>query len=272
MNRNIKLVLSDIDGTLVTKAKSLTAASIDAVAALRQAGIAFAITSGRPPRGMAAISETLQIDTPIAGFNGGVLTSPDLANIIHSHRFPEEDIATTLELLAAHGLDIWVYTRQRWLVRDKSAPHVAHEAMTVGFEPDIIDDFTKDDIGQVIKIVGVSDDAPSMQQAVRAAQSTLGDHVSASRSQPYYLDITNARANKGAVVDFLARHLNIPHTEIATIGDSDNDMKMFARSGLSIAMGNASPTVQTAARCVTASNEHDGFAKAIHQFILGASR
>jgi Cof subfamily protein (haloacid dehalogenase superfamily) len=271
MDRTIKLVLSDIDGTLVTNNKSLTAASIEAVAALRQAGIAIAITSGRPPRGMATISQKLQLSTPIAGFNGGVLTSPDLASIIECHAFPANDIVKTLDLLAAHGLDIWVYTRQRWLVRDKSAPHVAHEATTVGFEPEITEDFMKHDLGHVIKIVGVSDDAPALQRAVLEAQSTLGDHVSASCSQPYYLDITNARANKGAVVDFLSRHLNIPHAQIATIGDSDNDMKMFARSGLSIAMGNASAHVQAAASCVTASNEENGFANAIHQFILGAS-
>jgi Cof subfamily protein (haloacid dehalogenase superfamily) len=266
---SIKLVLSDIDGTLVSKIKLLTPASIEAVAALHQAGIAFAITSGRPPRGMAAISQRLQLTTPIAGFNGGVLNSPDLASVIECHEFPAEDIVTTLDLLSAHGLDIWVYTRQRWLLRDKFSAHVAHEATTVGFEPEIIDDFTKIDLGHVIKIVGVSDDAPAMRRAVVDARGTLGDHVSATCSQPYYLDITNARANKGAVVDFLSRHLSIPHAQIATIGDSDNDMKMFARSGLSIAMGNANRDVQAAATCVTASNEQDGFAMAMNRFILG---
>lgn len=269
MNQNIKLVLSDIDGTLVTSAKTLTDRSIEAVAALHRAGIEFAITSGRPPRGMVTISHTLHLTTPIAGFNGGVLTSPDLATIIEFHEFPANKMSKTFELLEEHGLDIWVYTRERWLVRRKSAPHVAHEAKTVGFDPEIIDDFANHDLGHVIKIVGVSDDASSMQRAALAVQAALGDHASATCSQPYYLDITNARANKGAVVDFLSVRLNIPHAQIATIGDSGNDTKMFARSGLSIAMGNANEPVRAAATYVTASHDQDGFAKAIDQFILG---
>ncbi len=269
MSDDIRLVLTDVDGTLVTNAKQLTEETIAAAAALRRAGIDLAITSGRPPRGMASVSRALALSTPLAGFNGGVMTSPDLASIIAFHEFPEGDIAPTLALLEEHGLDIWVYTRKRWMVRDRSAPHVAREASTVGFEAETVSDFAKLDLGHVIKIVGVSDDADAMAKAEQAAQSKLGDGVSATCSQPYYLDITNARANKGAVVDFLAQRLGISRQHIVTIGDSGNDCTMFARSGRSIAMGNANDRVRAAATYVTASNEQEGWAKAMHQYVLG---
>jgi hydroxymethylpyrimidine pyrophosphatase-like HAD family hydrolase len=105
------------------------------------------------------------------------------------------------------------------------------------------------------------------------AREKFGDHVSAAQSQPYYLDITHPRANKGEVVNYLSAHLGIPGNQFVTIGDMPNDVLMFARSGLSIAMGNASPEVQRAARHVTASNEQEGFAKAMDRFVLrGATR
>ena len=112
------------------------------------------------------------------------------------------------------------------------------------------------------------DDHDTVAAAAARAREVLGDDVSASRSQPYYVDVTHPDANKGAVVRYLSRHYGIPPEEIATIGDMPNDVLMFAHSGLSIAMGNADREVQRAARRVTASNEDDGFAQAVERFIL----
>ncbi len=76
--RKISLVLADVDGTLVTEDKVLTPRAQRAVRALQGAGIRFAITSGRPPRGMSMLFDVLEIDTPIAGFNGGLFTERNL--------------------------------------------------------------------------------------------------------------------------------------------------------------------------------------------------
>ena len=76
--RKISLVLADVDGTLVTEEKILTERARMAVSALQEAGIRFAITSGRPPLGMAMLFDALNIETPIAGFNGGLFVERDL--------------------------------------------------------------------------------------------------------------------------------------------------------------------------------------------------
>jgi hydroxymethylpyrimidine pyrophosphatase-like HAD family hydrolase len=120
----------------------------------------------------------------------------------------------------------------------------------------------------VAKVVGVSDDYDAVQRAVDAVRERFGDHVSAAKSQPYYGDITHPDANKGCVARYLSQTYGIPAAEIATIGDSANDVLMFAHSGLSIAMGNASAEVQRAARRVTTSNEDEGFANAVERFVL----
>jgi Cof subfamily protein (haloacid dehalogenase superfamily) len=262
----IKLVLSDVDGTLVTPDKELTAGSVEAVERLHEAGIHFAVTSGRPPRGMAMLVEPLALATPIAAFNGGLVASPEL-EVLEEHTIPDELVPPALEILGSFGLFTWVYRGNDWLVLDPDGPHVAREAHTVRFEPRVVETF--DGATSVAKIVGVSDDHDAVAVAAAKAREVLGDDVSASRSQPYYVDVTHPKANKGAVVGYLSRRYAVPLEEIATIGDMPNDVLMFAHSGLSIAMGNADREVQRAARRVTGSNEDDGFAHAVERFILG---
>ncbi|MGH9810730.1 MAG: HAD hydrolase family protein, partial [Terriglobia bacterium] len=119
-----------------------------------------------------------------------------------------------------------------------------------------------------VKIVGVSDDYDLVARCEKDAQHALGAKASAARSQPYYLDVTHPDANKGTVVTTLSKLLSVPANEIATIGDMPNDVLMFRKGGLSIAMGNASLEVQAQADLVTDSYDDEGFAKAMERFIL----
>src|ERR1700746_1763623 len=268
--RKISLVLADVDGTLVTEQKVLTEQAQNAVSALRGAGIRFAITSGRPPRGMAMLFDALKLDTPIAGFNGGLFVQPDLT-ILEQKTVPADIASQAIDLMRDHGLDTWVYSGNDWLITKADAPHVARKAWTVKFEPKVVANLTER-LQQVAKIVGVSDDLDKVQRCEAEAQAAFGQHATANRSQPYYLDVTNKNANKGAVVEYLAQHVGVPAEEIATIGDQPNDILMFERSGFSIAMGNASDEVKAQAAVVTASYNDEGFAKAMETFILGSTR
>ena len=262
----IRLVLCDVDGTLVTPDKVLTERSIGAVAALGDAGIRFAVTSGRPPRGMSMLIDPLRLSTPLAAFNGGLIVDPDMTTI--EQRVIRADlVAPIVEALEAFDLSIWIYRGADWLVRDRDGPHVARETRTVAFEPIVVPTFAGL-VDGVAKIVGVSDDHAAVADATEAAHERFGEHVSASRSQPYYLDVTHPDANKGGVVRFLAARYDLPLEQIATIGDMPNDVLMFAHAGLSIAMGNADMGVQRAARRVTTSNADEGFANAVERYVL----
>jgi Cof subfamily protein (haloacid dehalogenase superfamily) len=268
VSTSIRLLLADVDGTLLTPDKVLTERAIAAVQRLRQAGILFAITSGRPPRGMSMLVEPLHLETPIAAFNGGLWARPDMS-IIEQRVIPEAIVAPAIQLLQSARLSVWVYRGADWLVPDLLGPHVDREAQTVRFAPTLVDSF--DHLSQgVAKIVGVSDDHEAVAAAVEVTRERFGDQVSASQSQPYYLDITHPQANKGEVVRHLARTYGTAEEEIATIGDMPNDVLMFAHSGLSIAMGNSGREVHRCARQVTTSNQEEGFATAVERFILGS--
>src|SRR5215467_6597160 len=109
----VSLLIADVDGSLVTKEKLLTPRAQAAVKALDAAGVAFAITSGRPPRGMAMLIEPLALKTPIAGFNGGIFIRPDMS-IIEEHRLTPEAARWALRLILDHGMDAWVYCGNDW--------------------------------------------------------------------------------------------------------------------------------------------------------------
>ncbi|MEK4032055.1 Cof-type HAD-IIB family hydrolase [Methylocystis sp. IM3] len=266
-SRKISLVISDVDGSLLTPEKVLTDHAARAVRALDAAGIAFAIASSRPPRGLAMLVAPLALKTPIAGFNGGVYVRSDMS-LIESHTLDPDVARRIVDLILGEGLDAWVYTPSEWLIRDPNAPHVARETSTVRFDAKVVPKFTDTHLAHAVKIVGVSDNRGRIAACEMKVQAELGESASATRSQPYYLDVTHRQANKGMVVTTLAKNLNIPAAQIAALGDTSNDVLMFRGSGFSIAMGNASAEVKSEASAVTDTNENDGFAKAMEKFIL----
>ncbi len=262
----IRLLLSDVDGTLVTPDKMLTSQTVDAVGQLRDAGILVAIASARPAQGLTMFVEPLGLTTPLAALNGGLIVDEDL-RVLRRHDIAADLVPSIIETLRARGLSVWLYRGLDWFVLDQNGPHVAHEARSCRFAPTQLASFdgVADD---VTKVVGVSDDHVANRDALAALHDDFGPRIIATPSQSYYLDVTHPRATKGDVVRFVAERYAIAPDAIATIGDMPNDVSMFAASGLSIAMGNADLAVQRAADYVTSANDEEGFANAVRSFIL----
>jgi len=261
----IALVVSDVDGTLLTKDKTLTESAMAAVRRLHEAGIAFTITSSRPAIGMRFLIQPLQIKLPVGAFNGGCIIDPDL-NPIELHTIPAPAVQRSLEVLNEFGTDVWLFTWDRWLARDRNGPYVPLEKRAIRADPTIVADFTPY-LASACKVVGSSADAPLLQRCELAMQEALVTQATAVRSQSYYLDVTPPGCDKGTFVKAMASRLEIPKQAIATIGDMRNDLPMFEASGLSIAMGNATDEVKEMATQVTASNEEEGFASAIEMIL-----
>jgi Cof subfamily protein (haloacid dehalogenase superfamily) len=263
---HIAALISDVDGTLVTKAKLLTERARMAVAALRAGAIKFAIVSSRPPRGLQSLIAPLGLTTPLAGFNGGVIANPDLS-IITQHLIPPDVARRAVTLMRARGADVWVFADGEWFLTNPAAPHIDTEERAVQFGPTLVEDFGER-LDAAHKIVAVSTDHAMLAEAEVAVRDEIGDVATVVRSQLYYLDVTHKKANKGDAVLALAGLLRVPLRDVAVIGDGSNDVAMFEIARLSIAMGNAAPEVQARARFITDTNEADGFAKAVERHIL----
>jgi Cof subfamily protein (haloacid dehalogenase superfamily) len=215
---------------------------------------------------MQALVEPLGLTMPMAAFNGGVIVLPDLS-ILDERQLPECLLPALIDIIQAHGLDIFLFRAIDWYVRSLEAPHVSREASTVHRAPVVVPNFDGV-LSGVVKIVGVSEDHPLVEACEAAVRKQFGTQVSAARAQPHYLDVTNPDANKGVVIERLSRYLKIPLERIAVLGDQANDVLMFKKSGLSIAMGNANDEVKGQAHFVTTSYNEEGFANAVEQYIL----
>ena len=257
----IALVVSDVDGTLLTKDKVLTDASRKAVARLHAAGIGFTITSSRPTIGMRFLVEPLGITEPVGPFNGSSIVDPAM-KAIEQHLIPASAVQRSLDLLGQYGVDIWLFTNEHWFTKNPAGEYVPNEKRAIKADPTIIDDFSPY-LSGACKVVGASSDFDLLARCEKEMQKALGAQATAVRSQSYYLDITPPGQNKGTFVQAMARRLGISTGAVATIGDMHNDVAMFEVSGMSFAMGNASDEVKGHARRVTASNEDEGFAKAM---------
>jgi Cof subfamily protein (haloacid dehalogenase superfamily) len=257
----IALVVSDVDGTLLTKDKVLTDGARAAVRKLHEAGIGFTIVSSRPTIGMGFLIEPLSIALPIGAFNGSSIVDAKLRPI-EQHLIVPAAAQRSLDVLKAFGVDIWLFTNERWYTRNPDGEYVPHEKRAIKADPTIIPDFTPY-IGAACKIVGASSDAALLQRCEVAMKEAVGAEATAVRSQTYYLDVTPPGHDKGTFVEAMAKRLGISAAAVATIGDMENDLPMFARSGISFAMGNAADSIKQRATHVTDSNERDGFARAM---------
>ncbi|MFM5884925.1 MAG: Cof-type HAD-IIB family hydrolase [Novosphingobium sp.] len=262
----IKLLICDIDGTMVRHDKSLPEANIVAVRDLVKRGVAVALISARPPEGIVGIARQLGLKGAMGAFNGGTIFQAG-GRELQSYKVPHATAQGLLALYDQPRVTRWLFASGLWLTSNPADPHTPREVLSSGLQPQPTADFAPW-LGKVDKVVAVCDDDPTMDRIEREACELAGVTANVVRSQDYYLDATAPQANKGDGVARLAVEYGVMLEEVAVIGDQANDVPMFRRAALAIAMGQARPAVQAAAQHVAASNEQAGVADAIARFVL----
>jgi Cof subfamily protein (haloacid dehalogenase superfamily) len=263
---SIRLVVSDVDGTLVQPDKSLSPGTIAAAGRLRAAGVTLALVSARPPRGIVPLGEELGGHIMLAGFNGGTILDVH-GKVAAEMLVPAAAAAAAHGLFRARGVFTWVFADNEWLLDDPSGPRIPLERRTVRFQERVVDSLDPY-LDRAGKLVGVSDDYAKLAAVETELQALLGTTANAHRSQDYYLDVTHPDANKGHAVRALAAQLGLGMDEVLVLGDMPNDLAMFDVGAASVAMGNGADVVKQRATWVTARNDEDGWAMAIDRHVL----
>lgn len=264
----LKLLVSDVDGTLVRPDKSLAPVTLEAVSRLHEAGIHFTLISARPPRALQHLVNELGIDVPFGAFNGGNIVSAE-GEVLSRNQVPREAVVKALQGLAGEPVEVWLYADDLWLTMDPNGAYVPKETHTLGYGPTIVESF-EPYMDRVDKIVAASAASERLVELETALSTSLAGLALAVRSQTYYLDVTALSANKGDGLAALAKHVGVSLAQTAAIGDGHNDIAMFNRAGVSIAMGQGAKEVLEQATYITSSNAEDGLAAAIDRFILPA--
>lgn len=263
---DVALVISDIDGTLITSNHEVTEATKAAAAKLFERGIELSLASSRPPRSIVPLADALKLPGPFAAFNGALVVKRDGEVLARSVISPATIAA--VKAIADHlGIGVWLYDELDWWAPWRDA-FVDREEHTSGFSPRI-DGYAERITGDANKLTVVGKPELVARAEERVLAELAGD-VSASRSKPRFLDVTSFGIDKGTVVVRLAGLLDIPTERVAVIGDGPNDVEMFRQAGLSIAMGQGVDDVLKAATHLTTSNDDEGWARGIEQYVLGA--
>ena len=264
--RPIRLLVTDVDGTLVRDDKSLSPAVHEAACRLRDAGIRLAVVSSRATVGLDGLAEALALDTPRAGFNGAVVLEPD-GRVLQELFIPTEICHSVVETFERDGLDPWLFADGRWLLGNPAQPYIEHECRSLGVGFETVRDF-KPFLARTHKLMGVSGDFERVARTEAALAAQHHGTAAIHRSQLFHVDVTNGQANKGAAALLIARSLGVDAAEMACIGDMSNDIPMLQVAGLAIAMANAPDAVRRHAHQIVRSNEEDGWAEAVDRLIL----
>jgi Cof subfamily protein (haloacid dehalogenase superfamily) len=260
----IELVVSDIDGTLITTNHELTRATKAAAVELYYSGIRLCLASSRPPKSIRPFVRELGLRTPYAAFNGALIQLPDGQTLASSSIPPT--ITQRIKLIAGKfGLDVWLYDEKYWYAQ-LHTPFVDREAMTAGFKPQFDSYATL--IKKPMTKLTIAGNPEIVAQVEERVSGEMGQHVTASRSKPRFLDVTAKGWDKGSVMQRLTELLTVKIERTAAIGDGPNDIAMFKQAGMSIAMGQAVDNVKLYAKYTTDSNDDDGWARAMTRYVL----
>ncbi|KXT84953.1 Cof-type HAD-IIB family hydrolase [Streptococcus panodentis] len=271
--RTIRLIISDIDGTILNDRHQVDQKLKDMIPALKELGIPFVLASARSPLGMEPIAQELGLDgNPLACYNGALVIKgdPQRYSTIIEHPLDKKEIRTFLELVKAEfpSVSINLYSGKDWIA-DRLDQWVQMEADITGEQPIIQNALLPvlDVLLPLHKLLLI--DEPAVIQQLHAYLQTLDfPHTAFYLSKDNYLEVTAKHVSKEQALQEIAQYYQTPLEEVMTIGDNFNDIPMLRLAGLGVAMGNAPQGVKQEANVQTYSNNQHGAAEAVENYVL----
>ena len=258
------LVVLDVDGTVLTSAHGVTAATAAQVRRVRAAGVEVLLASSRGPRAMLPVLTALGLTdgAEFVGTQGALTGAYDAAGVLQvSERRPAPVDAARAVVAAATaaGLAVGWYAGDRWLVSHVDAT-IAREARVVADAPEVADLAAQTAGPDKLMVIAPT---PAEVDVLRRLAAALPAELTAQISNPTYLEITHRGVDKASAVARWCARRGIPPSAAVAIGDGPNDLGLFALAGTSVAPANARPEVAAAATWSTRSNDDDGVAWAL---------
>ena len=273
-NHPIRLIISDIDGTILDDQHQVDPNLKDMIPLLSREKIPFVLASARSPLGMEPIARELGLgDNPLACYNGALVIKgdPQAYETIIEHPLDKKEIRTFLELVKTEfpSVSINLYSGKDWIA-NRLDKWVQIEAAITGERPMIQNELIPVLNAQMpVHKLLLIDEAPVIQKLHDYLQTLGFPKTSFYLSKDNYMEVTAKHVSKEQALYEIAQHYQVPLEQVMTIGDNFNDLPMLRLAGLGVAMGNAPEAVKTEAKAVTKSNNEHGVAEAIKEYVLG---
>lgn len=270
-----KLLVLDVDGTLLNDDKQISPRTLAALLKVQQMGVHIVLASGRPTYGILPVAKALELGHYggyILSYNGAQIINAQSGEVLFEKRINPEMIPYLEKKAQKNGFSIFTYTEDRLVTNDANNEHIRREAelnhLKLEEEPEFsiaIDFFP-------CKCMLVSDDEKALVGLEEHWKKRLNGTLDVFRSEPYFLEVVPCSVDKANTLGLLLTMLGIGADEVIAIGDGVCDFSMIQMAGLGVAMGNAQDSVKVCADVVTASNTEDGVALAVEKAILADIR
>ena len=266
---NIKLLVSDIDDTLIGDDLKLSQRTIDTIKKVQDKGVRVAIATGRTHDSAYPYVDQLNLHGPVLSFQGAVIVDTLTKETIRYCPLPYEQAKEVLAFAEEHECYAQYYAMDKMFIEKHCAESDGYISLTK-VPAEEVGAPLKDKLDfDPIKVLLIAD-AEKIGRLYDIAKERFGDSMEIARSKQLYLEFTHPDANKGEAVKILAKRYNIPMEEVMTIGDGLNDIPMIKAAGLGVAIGNAYEATKAVADVIAEPQDEDGAAKAMEQYILNA--
>ena len=267
-----KLLVLDVDGTLLNRENRIAAADIAAVKQVAAAGIRVALCTGRVPQSCRWILRQLGLDGYHVFFDGGLVFNPETGHEVYAVPLAPDLVRETTAMAAAEGLHYDVYSATHFYTQSEDwATEIRRSFFRL--EPTLTDFDTLSRRERLIKGTIVTRTPVERKKAARLQHHFAGRLIFSWTTTPAYpevhfINVIDPAVNKGTALQSLCEFIGVTPAQVVAIGDGENDIALLQRAGLAIAMGDSNPSLQSCAHAVTLNVENAGVAKALHRFVL----
>ncbi|GHA49563.1 sugar-phosphatase [Photobacterium aphoticum] len=265
-----KLVALDMDGTLLNSQKAISPRTKQAIHAAREQGVHVVLASGRPLEGMTKYLDELEMrgeNDYVLSYNASLVQRIASKTVIRKQIMTGLDAKNIASLANDFGTFVHAFSPERGLITPQNNPYTQHESEINDVAVTEVDFSTLSDDEEIIKVMMIAD-PEVLSAAIAQLPASLYEQYTVVQSAPFFLELMNPNSNKGTGVAMLAEHLGLSAENVICMGDAGNDHHMIAYAGLGVAMGNATDDIKAIANHITDTNDNDGVAKVIEQFIL----
>lgn len=260
----IKLVVTDIDGTIYTPQTGIKESVKECIRDLDKNGIHVAIATGRPYASAKTVADKIGIKCPLICYQGGLINS--YAGDILDAKYLNPDIAREIiKDCKKRNIHLNVYVEDKLYVEDDDE-YIKDYIGDKGIDYYKIDSFDELNFDKLNKLLAIRYDESFIDNLIAELQNKY-PQIYVVKSFKYFCEIADKQATKGNAIRFLANKYGITTDEVMAIGDQNNDIEMVTTAKYGIAMGNGTEQIKKAAMYVTDSVENDGFVKAIDKYV-----
>lgn len=263
---DIKLFVTDLDGTLLNQDHQISRMNKQAIAEIAAQGVITTIATGRMYRSALPYAEQLGLDVPIITYNGAVVKSVS-GKVYHADYLESETVREVYRYAFAHNLYVHSYDNDKLYFHRYTDKAKRYEA-AAGVKGELRGDAILEVVDEIPKMLIITENEAETDRLAAELNERYGERLFAVKSNPDYIEIIKPGVSKAQALDILIQKLGFSRKQTMAIGDSNNDLPMLRVAGFSVAMGNANAAVKAVCDAVTGNCDESGVAMAIRKYIL----